>query len=210
MSIFIKTMSTTNLLQQLGNIDIYLLDQLMRGRIHSSMKLLDAGCGHGRNSEYFIRNNYDISGFDRKEASLNDLKANIPIWNPDFNSSKFKLGNIENPPFSDQRFDFIISSAVLHFAESRKHFIQLFEAMIQLLSPQGILWIRMCAKHTIESYAEQIEEDIYFLPDESTRYLLDLKVLAQLQQKHHLQLLDPFKTLNVSNLRTMSTIVLQK
>jgi len=182
----------------------------MRGRIHSKMKLLDAGCGHGRNSEYFIRNNYDISGFDRKEESLNSLIANIPIWNPDYDFNKFQLGTIENPPFLNQQFDFIISNAVLHFAESRKHFIQLFEAMIHLLNPQGILWIRMCAKHTIESYAQHLEDDIYDLPDGSTRYLLDLNVLSQLQQKHHLHLLDPFKTLNVSNLRTMSTIVLQK
>lgn len=203
-------MHQSELLEQLGNIDIYLLDQLMRGRIHSDMKLLDAGCGYGRNSEYFIRNNYDISGFDKKEESLNELKNNIPTWNPNFDLHKFQLGTIENPPFQNQQFDFIISSAVLHFAESRKHFIQLFESMIHLLKANGILWIRMCAKHTIESYARHIEDDIYSLPDDSTRYLLDLNVLSQLQQKHQLQLLDPFKTLNVSNIRTMSTIILQK
>ena len=203
-------MYQSNILQQLGNIDIYLLDQLMRGRIHVDMKLLDAGCGQGRNSEFFIRNNYDISGFDKKEESLKELKNNIPNWNPDFNMNQFKLGTIENPPFQNQQFDFIISNAVLHFAESRKHFIQLFESMVHLLKPNGILWIRMCAKHTIESFAQHLGDDIYELPDDSTRYLLDLTVLAQLQQKHHLQLLDPFKTLNVSNIRTMSTIVLQK
>ena len=203
-------MQQSNILQQLGNIDIYLLDQLMRGRIHSDMKLLDAGCGYGRNSEYFIRNNYTISGFDKKEESLKELKNNIPKWNPDFDLNKFKLGSIENPPFQNQQFDFIISNAVLHFAKSRKHFIQLFESMIKLLSTNGILWIRMCAKHTIESYAQHLEDDIYSLPDGSTRYLLDLNVLSQLQKKHNLELLDPFKTLNVSNIRTMSTIILQK
>ena len=203
-------MQQSNILQQLGNIDIYLLDQLMRGRIHSDMKLLDAGCGYGRNSEYFIRNNYTISGFDKKEESLKELKNNIPKWNPDFDLNKFKLGSIENPPFQNQQFDFIISNAVLHFAKSRKHFIQLFESMIKLLSTNGILWIRMCAKHTIESYAQHLEDDIYSLPDGSTRYLLDLNVLSKLQKKHNLELLDPFKTLNVSNIRTMSTIILQK
>lgn len=33
-----------------GAIDIYLFDQLLRGRIRPGMRILDAGCGNGRNS----------------------------------------------------------------------------------------------------------------------------------------------------------------
>src|SRR5436305_15128264 len=39
----------------LGEIDIYLFDQVLRNRIRPGMAILDAGCGRGRNLVYFLR-----------------------------------------------------------------------------------------------------------------------------------------------------------
>ncbi|WP_332912670.1 hypothetical protein [Algoriphagus boritolerans] len=47
-------MEVTELNQLLGNVDIYLLDQILKGRFSKEMKILDAGCGEGRNAVYFI------------------------------------------------------------------------------------------------------------------------------------------------------------
>ena len=47
--------STADLQEQFGNIDIYLFDQLLRGRIGPGMRVLDAGCGGGRNLVYLLR-----------------------------------------------------------------------------------------------------------------------------------------------------------
>ena len=38
-----------SLRNELGDIDIYLLDQILRGRIGPGDRVLDAGCGSGRN-----------------------------------------------------------------------------------------------------------------------------------------------------------------
>ena len=35
-----------------GEIDIYLFDQLLRGRFDARSRVLDAGCGDGRNVHY--------------------------------------------------------------------------------------------------------------------------------------------------------------
>ena len=37
---------------EFGNIDIYLFDQLLRARLRPGMRVLDAGCGGGRNLVY--------------------------------------------------------------------------------------------------------------------------------------------------------------
>ncbi len=34
--------------EEFGAIDIYLFDQLLRGRIRPGMRIFDAGCGYGR------------------------------------------------------------------------------------------------------------------------------------------------------------------
>jgi tellurite methyltransferase len=44
-----------DLQEQFGPIDIYLFDQLLRGRIARGMRVLDAGCGYGRNLVYLLR-----------------------------------------------------------------------------------------------------------------------------------------------------------
>jgi len=198
------------LVRQLGRIDLYLLDQLMKGRIHPTARILDAGFGHGRNAQYFIENDFDIWGIDRKEELTEFINAQIASWNPTYDKSKFKIGGLGTIPFPTNHFDFVISCAVLHFAESRTHFIQLFEETIRVLKPNGIFWFRMTTKHTLEAYAQHLHDDIYALPDGSTRYLLDLAVLRGLMEKHHLAFVDPFKTVNVADLRTMCVGVLQK
>ncbi|MFT3743892.1 MAG: hypothetical protein QM785_06305 [Pyrinomonadaceae bacterium] len=41
-----------------GGIDIYLFDQIQKGRFSPGMKILDAGCGGGRNIHWLLRNGY--------------------------------------------------------------------------------------------------------------------------------------------------------
>jgi SAM-dependent methyltransferase len=199
-----------NFIEQLGKIDLYLLDQLMKGRIDPGMCILDAGFGHGRNSQYFIERDFDIWGVDSNKELRDVIDAQIKIWNPNYDKSKFQIANLEKIPFPDRHFDLIISCAVLHFAENRTHFIQLFEESMRVLKSGGIFWFRMTTIHTIESHVQHLQDDVYLLPDGSTRYLLELDLLHSLIKKHDLIFLDPFKTVNVANLRTMCVAALQK
>ena len=193
-----------------SNTDIYLLDQFQRGRIRRDMRILDAGCGAGRNMELFVRQGLDCYGVDTRPDSIQKTKAQIAEWNPTYDLEKCLVADVANLPFPDAHFDFIISSAVLHFAENRVHFNQMFEEMARVLAPGGTLWIRMTTKHTIAHLAQHLHDDVYALPDGSTRYLLDRDFLHQLMQKHSLHFLDPFKTVNVDDVRTMAVVVLGK
>ena len=93
--------------------------------------------GHGRNSEYFIKNNYDIYGIDKKEIAIASLHKKINEWNPNFPQQNFSVASLEEIPFPDNHFEFIISSAVLHFSENRNHFAALFKEHIRVLKKGG-------------------------------------------------------------------------
>jgi len=60
-----------DLRREFGDIDIYLFDQLHRGRIAEGMKVLDAGCGAGRNLVYLQRRGFDVWGTDGDEHAKN-------------------------------------------------------------------------------------------------------------------------------------------
>ena len=191
-------------------MDIYLLDQLMKDRIAPDAKILDAGCGSGRNSEFFIRNSYDISGIDISKQAIQQVKEQIAFWNTDFDLDRYALADLLKIPFPDNTFDYIISSAVLHFSKDRAHFTTLFEELVRVLNSGGILFIRMTTKHTLAHLSRHLHDDVYHIPDGSTRYLLDMNYLKDLIAKHKLSYTDPLKTVNVEDVRTMAVIVLAK
>jgi tellurite methyltransferase len=69
------TQPSEDLRREFGDLDIYLFDQLHRGRIVEGMKVLDAGCGEGRNLVYLLRRGFDIWGTDADDRAVAAVRA---------------------------------------------------------------------------------------------------------------------------------------
>jgi len=192
--------------QFLGETDVYLIDQIMKDRYNADDIVLDAGCGTGRNLHWFLQNDFNIHGIDSNADAIHNFKLNHPSLPTD----RFQVSSVEKMPFLDNYFDHIISSAVLHFAKSTFHFQQLVAEMVRVLRPVGSLFIRMTSDIGIENKVELIADGVYHIPDGSVRFLLTKSLLAELMKQHSLSFLEPLKTVNVNDIRCMSTLVLQK
>ncbi len=59
-----------DLAEEFGNIDIYLFDQLLKGRIAQGDRVLDAGCGSGRNAHYLLREGLDVHAVDENSRAI--------------------------------------------------------------------------------------------------------------------------------------------
>lgn len=177
----------------------------MKGRYGQSDRILDAGCGGGRNLHWFLQNDHLIYGVDRDEDSIRQLQSSYPSL-----SERFRQAPVEELPFADNYFDHVISSAVLHFAESTSHFHRMLAEMLRVLRPGGSLFIRMTSDIGIEDHVQPIGDGVYLLPDGSRRFLLTRPLLAGMVQQHKVSLLEPLKTVNVSDMRCMSTLVAAK
>jgi len=198
--------NSTSLHSLLGQTDIYLLDQLMKDRYTRNDKILDAGCGPGRNMHWFLQNNYEIHGIDRDEEAIRQIRYN----NPAVPGKRFLVSLVEKMPFENNHFDHIISSAVLHFASGTSHFRTMLTEMIRVLKQRGSLFIRMTSEIGIEDKVHLINDGVYDIPDGSRRFLLTRSLLTVCMQENNLSFLEPLKTVNVDDIRCMSTLVLQK
>ncbi len=194
-----------NLIKKIiGNTDIYLLDQILKGRISKGDLVLDAGCGRGRNLHWFLQNDINFVAIDSDASRILSLQEKFPT-----KKERFIVSSIEN--FStNKKFDFIICNAVLHFANSHVHFNKMFESLTNLLTPSGILFIRMTSDIGIERYIKEIKDGVYQIPDGSARYLLTQSSLDEIMEHYSLQFIEPLKTVNVNNQRCMSTLVLKR
>lgn len=203
-------MQIAELNRLLGNIDIYLLDQILKGRFSPDMKILDAGCGEGRNAVYFINSGFQIFGIDTNETAIQYIRYVAKTLKPQYDAHRFQMGKLEEIPFHTTAFDAVICSAVLHFAENEKNFWQMIDEMLRVLKPGGIFWFRMTtAFGGMMEKSQELGGGKFLLPDGSERFLLSQDHLDMLLEKG-LRFLEMPKSVLVHGQRTMGVFVFEK
>ncbi len=197
-------------LSTLGGVDIYLLDQLLRGRITPGMSLLDAGMGTGRNLEYFLRAGYVAWGVDTSEESVRVVRALAARHAPSLSPDNFQLASIEAIPFPADRFDVVIANALLHFSPDEDAFHRAVRELWRVLRPGGMLFCRLASTIGMQDQLDPLGGRWFRLPDGSTRFLVDAPFLHDTTAALGGCLLDPLKTTLVDQLRSMTTWVVRK
>jgi SAM-dependent methyltransferase len=198
-------------LQELfGPIDIYLFDQLLRGHITPGMRILDAGCGTGRNLVYLLREGYQVFGVDTDPCAIDAVRHLARSLAPALPADNFRVEPVEAMSFGDAFADVALSSAVLHFAHDDREFEAMLRGTWRVLKPEGLFFCRLASSIGIESQVKQIAGRRFLLPDGSQRYLVDEALLMALTDDLGGRLVDPLKTTVVQNQRSMTTWVLKK
>ena len=200
----------TNLTEIFGQIDIYLFDQILRGRIPPGSRVLDAGCGSGRNIHYLLNAGYDVSAADADPDAVSavmrlaaDLNASLPPTN-------FRREPVEAMSFQEGSMDVVISIAVLHFALSDEQFEAMLESIWRALKPGGMFFCRLASNIGMEFKMIQKKGRRHLLPDGTERYLVDEAMLLDWTRRLGGVLLDPLKTTIVQNQRCMTTWAIRK
>jgi ubiquinone/menaquinone biosynthesis C-methylase UbiE len=203
-------MEINELNRLLGNVDIYLLDQMLKGRFTMEMKILDAGCGEGRNAVYFIQKDYQIFGIDPNELAIQYCRYLGKSLNPEFDAHRFQEGKLEDIPFHSQAFDVVICSAVLHFAENVDNFWQMIREIHRVMKPGGVFWFRMTtAFGGILEQSTDLGGGKYSLPDGTERFVFLPEYVDKLQEIGF-TFLEPMKTVLIPGQREMGVFVMEK
>jgi tellurite methyltransferase len=194
---------------QFGDIDIYLFDQLLRGRFDGRRRILDAGCGAGRNLPYFASRGFEIFAIDEDPAAVSAVRKMAAALAPRLPLDNIRQGALHVLPWPDARMDAIICSAVLHFARDRTHFERMLYEMWRVLAPGGLFFARLASSIGIDPPLPEAVGRVH-LPDGSDRFVVDEAYLLDLTYELRASLVDPIKTTNVQNQRCMTTWVVEK
>ena len=200
----------SDLQDQFGEIDIYLFDLFLRGRIRPGMRVLDAGCGGGRNLVYALRAGYDVYGCDADAAAIDAVRRLVARLAPHLPPDNFRVEPVERTSFPDGHAEIVLASAVLHFAADDTQFRAMVTECWRVLRPGGLLFTRLASSIGTEHLVQQIAGRRFSLPDGSDRYLVDAALLEEVTADLGGTLVDPLKTTVVQNQRSMTTWVVRK
>ena len=198
------------LVDEFGDIDIYLFDQLLRGRIRPGMRVLDAGCGGGRNLVYLLQQGYEIFAADSDPAAVDHVRRMASSLAPALPATNVVVAPVERMPFGDALADAVLSSAVLHFARDDGQFGAMVAEMWRVLKPGGLFWSRLASTIGMAERIQSLDGRWSRLPDGSERYVVDEALLLDTTRRLGGQLLDPIKTTVVQGQRAMTTWVARK
>jgi SAM-dependent methyltransferase len=199
-----------HLQEQFGDIDIYLFDQLLRRRIITGMRILDTGCGHGRNLVYLLKQGYGVYGADADPRAIDAVRCLAASLAPTLPPGNFRVEPVEEMSFPDSFADVALSSAVLHFARDDDHFAAMLHGTWRVLKPGGMLFCRLASSIGMERQVKRLSGRRFLLPDGSERYLVDEAMLTRMTEQLGGRLLDPLKTTIVQNQRCMTTWVVRR
>ncbi|MGA2634153.1 MAG: class I SAM-dependent methyltransferase [Terracidiphilus sp.] len=194
--------------EQFGQIDIYIFDQILRGNILPGMRVLDAGCGYGRNLVYLLRAGCEVFALDEDAEGVEHVRQLSASLQTGLPAENFQVGFIEKMPFPDGFADVVLCNSVLHFARDEEQFRAMLAELWRVLKPGGMLFSRLGSRIGMDF--ERLRGNVFKIRDGSEWFLVDEEMLMDLTEELNAVLVDPLKTTIVQDYRCMTTWVLRK
>lgn len=111
-------------------VDMSLHYQLFLSHIPDDGRVLDAGCGSGRDSRYFLDRGYSVQAFDLSEEMVKAARAltNLPV----------RCLSFQEMDYADEFDGIWACSSLLHVPKDQLP--EVFSRLRTALKPQGILY----------------------------------------------------------------------
>jgi SAM-dependent methyltransferase len=197
-----------NVQDQFGQIDIYVFDQILRGNIAKGMRVVDAGCGYGRNLVHLLREGCEVYAIDADPEGVEHVRSLAAELAPNLLPENFRVGAIEHLDLPDNFADVVLCNSVLHFARDDAHFLAMLAQLWRVLKPGGLLFCRLGSR--IGMNFERVRGNIFRINDGAEWFLVDESMLMRLTDHLNAVMVDPLKTTIVQDHRCMTTWVLRK
>jgi len=169
------------------------------------MKVLDAGCGSGRNLFYFLKQDFDVEGIDIDQSEINASNFLSRVLGRGDVCGQASLSNL---PFANDTFDFVMCSRVVHFANSPEEFHKMMLELARVISPSGLLYLSMDSMIGLEKQVKKIDGHTHQFPDGSVRFVLTENRLLEIE-KSWTHLIAP-RTVNFNGKHAETTLILNK
>lgn len=127
-------------------------------------KVLDAGCGHGRDTQYLVQKGFDATGVDLAEGMIEHAKNN--------KEGNFHMMDVSDLKFNDEEFDGVWCNTVMHFFKP-ENMPEVLNELKRVLKPSGTLYITFKIGEGVffrERYDSEVKQ--YLISEEKAEKML--------------------------------------
>lgn len=144
------------------SIESYYL--LNRWSSQEKKEFLDLGCGLGRHSILFGKNNFNVSCFDISEEAI---KRTSEWANKENLIFDYKIGDMLNLPYKDEKFDCIYCRNVISHTDT-EGMKQVIKELYRVMKKDGECYLTLGSKDTFG-----FKQENWPLVDENTRLKME-------------------------------------
>ncbi len=127
--------------------------------IKPNSKILDAGCGNGKNMVYLQNEDHIVKGVDFSESLLDICKKK---------SLDVEYADIRKLPYEDETFDYVISIAVIHHLSSYYEQDKALSEFLRVTKKGGKVLFTVWAVEQDEHSRRDLESGPNLIPFEDT------------------------------------------
>ncbi|MFB6180884.1 MAG: class I SAM-dependent methyltransferase [Candidatus Nanohalobium sp.] len=153
-------------------------------------RVLDAGCGPGRDVEYFTENGLDAVGIDLAGGMIEYAKAN--------KKGEYHIMDIRNLEFGDESFDGVYCNAVMHFFPPEK-MKNVISELKRVLKPEGVLFLNFKLGEEDSILREKYNGEV-------KQYLLDQDQINQLLKEQNLKIIEKLEDNTIGGFEIINII----
>jgi SAM-dependent methyltransferase len=118
-------------------------------------RLLDIGCGAGRNALPLARSGWHVLGTDLSAAMLTAAASRVTAAALSHQVG-LVLGPMESLPFASRTFDFVVAHGIWNLAHSGQQFREAVKEAARVARPGAPLFVFTFSRHTLADSAEPI------------------------------------------------------
>jgi ubiquinone/menaquinone biosynthesis C-methylase UbiE len=114
----------------IGDYEKQLLDRFLQLIQVSNLRILDIGCGNGKDTAYLMAKGVTVAGIDYSSKMLQEAKRHVP-------NGVFHLMDMRNLEFSNNNFDGVWANGCIYHVP-KVELVLVLKEVIRVLKPEGI------------------------------------------------------------------------
>lgn len=153
----------------------------------SQKKAIDLGCGGGRHTELLFTLGFDVYACDVNPEMIKSTIARMKNKFPSY-TEKIVFGDVVSPPFTNNYFDVIVSTGVLHQVKSLKDYEKAIFNLSRLIKPGGIACLHIFTNKTVDPSLTEISPNVFVTKEQVWMTMISKEHFYLLMKKNGFEL----------------------
>lgn len=141
---------------------------------HENWKVLDLGCGGGRNSSMLVSMGFKVNACDLHQGMVDATRKRISSFIGEDNANLAVVqANMRELPYDNASFDIVLSNGIYHNTSTIKEFERAIDETARVLKKDGRLCMNVFTGEIIHpNLIAQAEPCLYVTPDDLDMILM--------------------------------------